>query len=195
MPEPPTGGSGASSFGKDTMVLWSAVILVGALCLLDLALSVGIVRRLRDQTADIAALRSSGPSPADSLMPPGSTIGPFAATTTTDEPVAIDGPTVVGLFLTGCGPCQALLPSFIEYARRSSLPVLAVVTGDPDAAEPIVESLLPVADVVLDGQSGPLATAFQATSFPQVYVVDGGRVVVSGRDVSALPAREALSAS
>jgi thiol-disulfide isomerase/thioredoxin len=197
MSEPPSGGSDPRTFRKEATValVWTALVMVGVLCLLNLVLIVGIIRRLREQTADIAALGSSGQSSTDGLLPPGSTIGAFAATTTTGDPVVFSGPTVVGLFLTDCGPCKALLPSFIEYAQRTDLPVLAVVTGEPEPASPMVESLLPVADVVLDGRSGPVASAFQATSFPEVYLVDGDRVLASGRKIGVLPMTEAVPRS
>lgn len=156
----------------------AALVLLGLLCLVNLLLTVGILRRMRAQAAtgsgSLFALR------------PGSDIGEFAATTTDGEPVTaatLNG--TVGFFSADCPACHDTLPDFLAHAREQGRDrVLAVVGGD-DADT--VRALAEVARVVpadLDG--GPVAAAFRNTWTPALYVVADGRVVATAGRVHEL---------
>jgi hypothetical protein len=158
----------------------AALVLLGLLCLLNLLLTVGILRRMRAE----AEQHKSG---SLFTLRPGSAIGEFAATTTDSEPVTaatLNG--TVAFFSADCPACHETLPDFLAYARDQGRDnVLAVVGGDdPDT----VRALAEVARVVpadLDG--GPVAAAFRNTWTPALYVVADGRVVATAGRVHELP--------
>ncbi|WP_433186624.1 peroxiredoxin family protein [Actinoallomurus sp. CA-150999] len=164
--------------------LAAAVVLLGVLCLLNLLLTIGILRRLR---ADAAQGHNPG-LPFD--LGPGSAPGEFTEVTTAGEPVSHDTLSgVVGFFSAGCEACHTLLPSFVEHARELGRDnVLAVVGGDDQET---VDALTPVARVVtaeLDG--GPVARAFKNTWTPALYLVgDDHRIVATGARMEELPVR------
>jgi hypothetical protein len=163
--------------------LAAAVVLLGVLCLLNLLLTVGILRRMRAQTGQA----DWHPGQLFALGP-GSPVGEFAAVTTAGEPVAHDTLTgTVGFFSTGCEACHDLLPRFVEHARESGREdVLAVVGGD-DAE--LIQALTPVARVVVaDLDGGPVARAFQNTWTPALYLVgDDHRIAATGARIEELP--------
>ncbi|WP_248965284.1 TlpA family protein disulfide reductase [Sphaerisporangium perillae] len=163
--------------------LAAAVVLLGVLCLLNLSLTIGILRRMRAQ-----AVQTGGPAGALSALGPGSSVGEFTAVTTDGEPVSPTTLTgVVGFFSSGCEPCHELLPRFVEHARKLGREnVLAVFGGDDEAA---VRALTPVARVVVaDRDGGPVARAFQNTWTPQLYLIgDDHRIVAVGGRMEELP--------
>lgn len=169
------------------LFLIAAVILIGALCTLDLVLTLGVVKRLREHTEMLA--KASGPS----VISVGEEIGDFTAATVDDEPLSrelLGHDTIVAFFSPSCRPCQEKLPAFVEYAR--GLPGgraqgLAVVAGDADEAAAFVAELGPVVRVVVEGAEGPVGTAFQVNAYPTVLRVspdDAGRIVVTANQVA-----------
>lgn len=163
--------------------LAAAVVLLGVLCLLNLLLTIGILRRMR---AD--ALRSTGRDDGLFALRPGDPVGEFAAVTSDGDPVTHHDVTgVVGFFSTDCEACHDLLPSFVERARDLGREnVLAVVGGDDPAS---VAALTPVARVVLaDFDGGPMARAFRNEWTPALYVVgEDGRIAATGTRIDRLP--------
>ncbi|MFL6076545.1 MAG: TlpA disulfide reductase family protein [Mycobacteriales bacterium] len=167
--------------------LIAALVLVGLLCVFQLVLTVGVIKRLREHTALLSGANTPPRPPAVKV---GEEVGPFATTTVSDEPVSRDGllsgDTLVGFFTLGCEPCAKRLPEFVEYAR--ALPggrdrVLAtVVTDDPAKAAAYVADLSPVARVMVEDSDGPLTSAFRVSAFPTVVTVapgTDGRVLVT----------------
>jgi thiol-disulfide isomerase/thioredoxin len=171
--------------------LGAAVVVVSLLCLFNLVLAVGIIRRLRQQASELARLRLGGePSGA---VPVGERVGEFTATTTSGEMVsrdALSGRVLVGFFTPGCQPCATELPLFEGYAR--SLPdrprqVLAVINVDLGNEAEYAERLAGAARVVVESSAGPLHGAFGVAAFPLFFVVDGDGIVRdSGHEVSGL---------
>ncbi|MEV3926773.1 TlpA family protein disulfide reductase [Actinomadura coerulea] len=163
--------------------LVAAVVLLGVLCLLNLLLTVGILRRMR---AD--ALRSAGRGDSLFALEPGAPVGEFTAVTVDGDPVTRRDVTgVVGFFSADCAACHDLLPSFVGRARELGRErVLAVVGGDDPAT---VAALAPVARVVLaDLDGGPMARAFQNEWTPALYVVDeDGRIAATDTRIDRLP--------
>jgi hypothetical protein len=160
--------------------LVAAVVLLGVLCLLNLLLTIGILRRMR-------AGSDWQPGPLFALGP-GSAVGEFSAMTTADEPVSNDTLTgIVGFFTAGCGDCHELLPLFVERAREMGREKVLAVVGGED--EETVRALVPVARVVVaDLGGGPVARAFQNTWTPTLYLVgDDHRVAAVGTRVEELP--------
>ncbi|MFF4623418.1 TlpA family protein disulfide reductase [Nonomuraea jabiensis] len=153
-----------------------AVVLVGVLCLLNLLLTVGVIRRLRKQAASAASL-----PPMEEGLAIGEKIPEFAATTTGGEPISdelIEGPALIGFFSPSCQPCRELMPRFIDHARRSPAAVLAVVVTDSDKeAVADVERLAEVARVVVEVPHAAIQSAFRVTGYPTVFEIGAdGRV-------------------
>ncbi|MEW2357726.1 hypothetical protein [Spirillospora sp. NPDC029432] len=165
--------------------LSAAVVLIGVLCLVNLLLTFGVVRRLRQQGGEPHD-HGGGDSARPRLLAPGRTVGDFAASTTEGRPFGRetfgDG-TLVGVFMTGCWPCQDLLPEFAERARDAvgdpDRVVAVVATVDGEHAEDYVERLSGVARVLVERDGGPVLRAFEASSYPALYVVDAGGVVAA----------------
>jgi len=177
--------------------LTAAVIIVGVLCALDLVLTLGVIRRLRDHAerlSTVAEGRDAHPEP-DIMTPKGATVGGFSAVTVDGDAVAlelIDGPTLVGFFTPGCEPCKEQLPQFV--ARAAEMPggrarVLAAVIGEGEVADEYAATLSTVARVVLEPTRGALTKAFGVDGFPAVALVDEHGVVLdSGYRVDRLAA-------
>lgn len=166
------------------------VAVVGALCVVNLILTVGVVRRLREHSEALSSLRR-GPAVMASA---GSVVGPFAAVTTDGETVS-DGtlsetPTLVGVFSPGCPSCAERMPTFVETARnrpdgRSG--VIAVLVGAEEdvAAERAV--LEPVARVVIERFGEALTGALAVSGFPAFALLGGNRtVLVSGTTLEGM---------
>lgn len=173
--------------------LIAAVVLVGVLCLVDLVLTIGVVRRLREHTQLLA--NHGGPKAS---IGTGAEVGEFHTLETDGTALdrsAFDGPTIVGFFSTTCRPCREKLPDFVEFARHipgGRSRVLAVVVGDVDT-EPFTSRLTPVARLVVEPDpSAPVCRAFAVAAFPSVLMVepDGeGTPVVRDEQVDlSLPA-------
>ncbi|MEV0229532.1 TlpA disulfide reductase family protein [Nonomuraea sp. NPDC050786] len=174
-------------------LLLAAVILVGALCLLDLVLTFGVIRRLREHTAHLEKLLKGAP-PDDPAQMLGERVGEFAATTTDGEPVSRDllsGETVVAFFSPTCAPCREKAPGFAAQVHSRGLDrqqVMAVVAGeDGDDGTEMARMLAPAARVVMDRGEQPVADAFKVSAFPSFCLVDAEGVVRAvGSDLERL---------
>jgi len=167
-----------------------------AVCLLDLVLTLGVIRRLRQHTDLISQLSGQLPDASGrrpySILGEGTTAGPFEAVATTGEPLssdALSGETLVGAFTPHCSACEERLPGFIDSA--TTFPggrgqVIAVVLGSPEEAQPYRERLEPVARVVVEPPlGGAIGAALELESFPAFAVLDeSGAVVVTGVELA-----------
>ncbi|MFE5332024.1 TlpA family protein disulfide reductase [Embleya sp. NPDC056575] len=168
--------------------LIAAVVVLTVLCLLNLLLTFGIVRKLRAQRDH------SRPGPAALVLPVGSTAPNFSAVTTTGETITREGlgETLFGFFSPNCPACTERLPRFVEAARRESgrraLAVLAVLHGDDAATRAQAAALRDVARVVVEASpDGPLGTAFAITGYPAFGLIDAhGTVTATGLDPERL---------
>ncbi|MBL1090752.1 MULTISPECIES: TlpA disulfide reductase family protein [unclassified Streptomyces] len=174
--------------------LIAAVVFVGMLCTLDLVLTLGVIKRLREHSERLSG--TSGPgSRFDTLdMAVGEEVGEFATSTVDGERLTrgmLAADTLVAFFAPGCQPCREKMPAFVDHAR--ALPggraqVVAVVVGDPAEAAAFVTELSPVARVVVEeGPDEPLSAAFRARSFPTLLRVSphgDGRVLVTANRIA-----------
>ncbi|WP_433498558.1 hypothetical protein ACQP1K_27350 [Sphaerimonospora sp. CA-214678] len=153
--------------------LVTAVVLIGAICALDLILTLGVIKRLRSHSEILSNRNNEGP-PA---MEVGEEVGRFETSTLDDVRITWEGTregTIVAFFSPTCAPCKAKLPNFLEHSRtlRAGDPrPVAVVVGDSADADEFLSALRPVADVVLENHEGVMAKAFQVTAFPTVLMV------------------------
>ncbi|WP_051864581.1 TlpA family protein disulfide reductase [Streptosporangium roseum] len=150
--------------------LIAATTLLGILCVFNLLLLLGVVRRVRQQS--ISPQPAQGPGVGDE-------IAQFSAQTTRNEEVTADtiqDGTVVAFFMPNCGPCHEIMPRFIEYAEAPGTATLAVMlSADSDSADDL-RRLESVTDVVVESFLGTVATAFKVKSTPTFVTVMDGKV-------------------
>jgi thiol-disulfide isomerase/thioredoxin len=160
--------------------LAAAVLLIGALCCLNLIVTFGIVRRLR--------LQADHGSQETVRLPPGTLAPEFTTTTISGSARSLGDLTgarsVVAFFAAKCPPCHEQVPAFVAYARSvpgGAAQVLAVVVGgdDPETAQ-LAGELQGPASVAVERAHGPMQEAFAVLGFPTFYVLDDhGRIQVS----------------
>ncbi|MEV5556871.1 redoxin domain-containing protein [Nonomuraea wenchangensis] len=156
-----------------------AVVLVGALCAVNLLLTLAVIRRLREHSAQLAADRPTRPP----LVAAGTALPGFTSAATDGTTVSRDfftGPTLVGMFSTTCSACHERLPEFTTRAESLGPGrALAVVVDEKEDAGAFAAALAPVATVVVEPPDGPLGRAFQVSFFPAFYLVDGRAVITA----------------
>ncbi|MFG2039138.1 TlpA family protein disulfide reductase [Dactylosporangium sp. NPDC048998] len=178
--------------------LVSVVVLVGAVGLLNLVLTYGVIRRLREHTALLAGPPAGGGSPWPEV---GKKVGAFTATTTTGRPLSTaDLPegAAVGFFRTGCQPCTERMPRFAEYAQAHDAPerFVAVLVGEPEELAEEIRLLTPLAQVVLTQRDSDVLKAFDVSGFPTLVRLGAGQVIAaSGLETSTLDAAQPALAS
>ncbi|MET7303213.1 redoxin domain-containing protein [Embleya sp. NPDC005575] len=170
-----------------------AVVLVTVLCLLNLLLTFGVIRKLRAQ-GEHGHGAQGDVDISDLVLPVGSTAPAFAATTTAGETVSRDGlgAALFGFFSPNCRACKERLPQFVEAAREAGdggRRVLAVVHGDEAETREQVAALAAVAQVVVEPTDGPLGRGFAVTGYPVFGLLAAdGTITASGFDPKALSA-------
>jgi thiol-disulfide isomerase/thioredoxin len=170
-------------------LLTAAVVVVGTVGVINLVLTFGVIRRLREHQE---LLRRGPQGRPVSGLALGATVGGFAVRTRAGghrSHTTFSGDTLVGFFSVGCAPCAELAPQFVQAARihpGGPARVLAVVTGrDGDA---LADALAPVADVVVGADADTVARAFEVGAYPTLMLVDGaGRVRANDLRLDHLP--------
>jgi hypothetical protein len=173
------------------VILAVAVVIVGVLCLTNLLLAFGVIRRLREHTAALSDQSNGHPSVTG--LATGEKPAPFAVTTT-DEQLRTGpaGLRLVAFFSTSCSLCPKRVPVFADYVRANRVQrgdVLAVVLGGHGEPVPYLDELTAVAQVRLEAEGSELAMAFKVSGYPAFCLLDAdGAVLASGYDPDALPA-------
>ncbi|WP_431909715.1 TlpA family protein disulfide reductase [Micromonospora carbonacea] len=171
----------------------AALVLVGAVALLNLVFTMGVVRRLREHSELLA--KPSGSKADDGLIPAGQIVDDFATRSVSGDLVSradIERDTIVAFFSPHCQPCIEKVPQFVSYVAglpRGRRQVIAVVAADEmfEAAD-MVGKLGPVATVVAAKDAKPMIDAFKTTGFPALYLMDdAGAVRAGGHSMSHLP--------
>ncbi|QVQ52446.1 redoxin domain-containing protein [Spiractinospora alimapuensis] len=166
--------------------LTAVVVLVGLVAVLNLVLTLGVVRRLRDHTERFEQM-SGGFTPDDGILLPGQRPEEFTATTVDGREVShetVAGPALVGFFMPGCGPCHEWVPRFAAAAADpESPPTMAVVVGGPEESTEMVATLSEVTHVIVEDTHGPVAKAFAVQAFPVMCRTgDDGTVLTASND-------------
>ncbi|SEG98043.1 hypothetical protein SAMN05444920_111167 [Nonomuraea solani] len=157
--------------------LIAAVVFVGLLCLFNLVLMLGVLRRLREHTAELGRLAGRS-----MLMPydPGVLVGRAL-------PEAAAGARLVGFFDVGCSTCHERAPLFAEEAGKQ--PALAVVTGDGAKVGELVAVVGGVASVLTGEEAAHLTHALGVEAFPTFLRADeDGHVVAADTELAELMA-------
>ncbi|MEV0648824.1 hypothetical protein AB0I28_26565 [Phytomonospora sp. NPDC050363] len=173
--------------------LVAAVVLVGAIATLNLLLTVGVIRRLREHTTQLAGIGDmsgpGGPSVGDPIEE-------FSTTAVDETPVAradLDSFALVSVMSPGCGPCEEKLPKLVEMLDSGELPkksVLAVIAGSEEDAVPMVTALQNLAVVVREEPvSGAVQSAVGIRAYPTMFTAGEGKVATIVQDLAKVKAK------
>ncbi|GAA1662367.1 thioredoxin domain-containing protein [Fodinicola feengrottensis] len=156
-------------------VLIAAVVLLGVLCLVGLLLIFAILRRLREQGAELENLRKvlgMGITDYDVTELVGRKIPEIGGRT----------PALVGFFSVGCDSCHEQAPKFAEQA--SGQHCVAIVTGTGAERDPLLRQLGDAA--VLTGPDGAeVARGLGIRAYPTFLRVDTDGVIVRAQTEAA----------
>jgi thiol-disulfide isomerase/thioredoxin len=166
--------------------LAAAVILVGILGFLNLALVLAVIRRVRT----ISANSLTGQFHTPGLLPVGSDAPAFTAITTAGadcELSALSGtPALLGFFSGACEPCRDHVPDFIKLANSApnrSMHVIAVVRGDDESVSDLLQILGSSAIIIREPEDGVVGEAFSIDSYPTMYLLDGEGKIASAAHI------------
>lgn len=191
---PRPAGLNQREIGIAIAILIAAVALVGVLCLLDLLLTFGVIRRLREHTDLLSAMGSEPPVLG---LGKGKSPGAFSVVTTSGEVVTDAVPLRMVAFLSAsCSVCPERVPPFVAYLSNYRLErdsVLAVIQGDHDEPVPYLDQLAEVALVGMEPEDGEVSRAFEVNGYPLFFLLDAdGLVAKSTYDPAMLPAPAAV---
>jgi hypothetical protein len=168
-----------------------AVALVGVLCLLDLVLTLGVVRRLRDHSARLSALQL--PPAETAIAKAGDAVEPFTASTVDGSAVSTGDlvePTLVAFFSPDCPACEQQLTPFVDYARTfpgGAARTLVVITSETGGRK-YHDAVTGLGRVVTEAElTGPVQKAFATRGYPAFVLVENGVVTTSSHGVADLP--------
>ncbi|MFC7642345.1 hypothetical protein ACFQX6_16350 [Streptosporangium lutulentum] len=156
--------------------LIAAVVLLGALCLLNLLVTFAVLRRLREHTAELESLASRTP-----LMP----YVPVALIGRTLPASGAVRPQLVAFFDVHCDTCHERAPQFAVAARSRT--ALAVISGDGREADDLVEILGDGVSVITAEAAESMVRALGVEAFPTfLRVSPEGTVLEAGTELSEL---------
>lgn len=168
-------------------VLNLVLALVGLLVALNLVLTVGLVRRIRDHTQQLARLNA--PTVTEVALPAGAMVKDFVTTSIDGRHIEFNelGQTLVGVFSPHCSACEASLPQFTERAAEpTGLPFLAVVAAREGDADALVARMPPTAIVVVESDGGPVQQSLGVTGYPAFLLLERGVVQASSYDLNVV---------
>lgn len=192
-------------------IVVAVLVVLSTVTLLNLLLTFGVIRKLREHTRELGAVRPPV------TLPVGAQVPDFAASTADGDVVSVASLRTAGglvVFLApDCSGCQEQLPSVrsaLAEALDTPTAVVVVLTRLRPAPEParadreraeLVAALevdggrVAVVDEPLDGA---LQSAFQVAAFPAFYLVDtDGRVSGVSNNAAQLagllPGRDVVS--
>ncbi|SCF26629.1 hypothetical protein GA0074695_4963 [Micromonospora viridifaciens] len=172
------------------MLFETLTVIVGIISLINLALLLGVIKRLRETTA-----RNDEGHETDeplAIAIPGRSVPPFVVRTTTGEEIteaSLSGSTMVGFFSPGCGMCKVRIPDFLIRARqleRASGRAIAVVTSADNGGAEIAAKLESAAKVCVGEDGEGLVVALEVVGFPAFALLEGDVMVQSGTGVPLL---------
>ena len=172
-------------------ILGAAIVVVGLLCLTDLLLTFGVIRRLREHTEKLAGMHSQDPPVSDLAI--GEAPAPFTASGIDGD--SLTGPAglrMVAFFSAGCSACPERVPAFLRYMRENQIArdsAMAVVISSQPEPVSYQQDIAEVAPVCVEPLDGGLVNAFKVRGFPTFCLLDGaGSVVAFSHEPTALPA-------
>jgi thiol-disulfide isomerase/thioredoxin len=171
-----------------------SVAVVAAITILNLLLTLGVARRLREHAARLAELPADGLGPPPDLMlAAGTRPAEFHAETVDGGEVSLASlatPALLGFFSPDCPPCREWIPRFVRAARelpQGRAQALAVVTGNATGGDEVAQ-LRPVAQVVLESSDGPVSRAFEVKGWPALCRLGADGTIITNDGDAALAA-------
>lgn len=159
-------------------LLVTAVAVLTAVILLDIALTAGIMIRLR-----AVQQHGSVPAQARDVPRPGTVVGEFTAADRDGRPVTVDdlnGSVLACFFAPGCPACERLAAELV--ANPPDVPVLAFVVSDVEQqSRQLVERLSALGRVCSVEEGDPVLAAFGVAAVPTAVRLWSGVVVAAGR--------------
>jgi thiol-disulfide isomerase/thioredoxin len=164
-------------------LLISSLVLLWIVVLLNLLLTLGIIRKINAQPA------VPDDSSAPHGLPAGTTAPDFTAQTLDGSPVSLAmyaGKSVAFQFLSvHCKPCREILPELLELAplaARAGVEFVFVMLDEASQVRPFVEEFqlsLPV--LVAPRTDNDFAEKYQIKGTPNYCLIDGqGQVISAG---------------
>ncbi|TXS55695.1 TlpA family protein disulfide reductase [Streptomyces sp. t39] len=159
-----------------------AVVVVGLLCVFDLFLTFAVLRRLRENTAELDRLSASRPE----FEPwnPAELVG-------SELPELAGGPAerVVAFFDAHCDVCHEHAPHFAEEARAFD-GAAAVVSGKGPQAEELLTAVGGEVPVTRVDEAMTLVKTIGLKAFPTYALVDAdGTITRAATSAGALASR------
>ena len=152
--------------------LSAAVVLLAAICLLNLLLVFAVLRRLREHTDELDRLRRSRP-----FDPVAEEASELIGRSLPDlETATGDRPELVGFFDAGCSSCHELAPDFAVASRQA--PSVAVVTGAGEGVDELVALLAGGPTVLLGRRATEVSTSVGIRAYPTFVRVDAEGTVL-----------------
>lgn len=150
-------------------IVIAAVAVVGVLCLLDLLLTFGVIRRLKEHTAMLAEQGRGMAGPDIIGLAEGESPGAFSVTTLDGQHVTEAAALrVVSFFSARCSICPERVPPLLGYLAAHHVcraSALAVVVGDKAQPPPYLESLGEFAQICMEQEDGEVAKAFKVAGY------------------------------
>ena len=178
------------------VLLGAAVALVGTLCLLDLLLTFGVIRRLREHTELLS--QTGVPDMPVTGLAAGEPVTAFSVLTLSGE--LLDDASslrVAGFFSSACSACPERVEPFTQYLaghRVAPESVLSVVVTPHDSLPPYAHRLSESGRVCVVRDDSEVVKAFRISGFPAFCVLDAdGAVVAASYDPATLPAPAAAT--
>ncbi|MGW2699577.1 hypothetical protein [Streptomyces sp. NPDC001340] len=142
--------------------LIAAVVLVGLLCVFDLLLTLAVLRRLREHSAELGRL---GMRPNFQMYDPQVLVG-----TKAPELAGESGVRLVAFFDADCDSCHEHAAEFAAVARVHD-DTLAVVSGKGEQLRELLELVGPGVPVVQGEETRTLTEAIDLRAFPTFLLV------------------------
>jgi hypothetical protein len=133
-----------------------------------------VIRRLANHERRLAAGPAFAPPGG---LGPGEAVPPVGARTLAGGHVDAAQLAAVAFFSAHCEACAAHAPEFAAVVGERDLPAAAVVTGEGEGADVLLERLGPVPVVREPELGGAFAGAFKVDTFPTYFALEEGHVV------------------
>ncbi|CCH16387.1 hypothetical protein GCM10009848_29620 [Micromonospora lupini] len=167
------------------LFLSTAVAILAALVLADLALSAAVIRRLRETETKLIEMTS----PPASGLPLGATMPEFVSPDGQVASADLAGsPTLIGFFSAGCRHCPAQAEKLADRAEEitsNGVRVISFLTVAEGLTDELGPTLRKAGLLVMDDSPSAVMAAFQVQGTPS-FVLFGadGRVAARSHDLS-----------
>lgn len=167
-----------------------AVATACVFCILNLLLTLGVIRRLREYS-ELLSMLTPSPLPVTGLAD-AEPVGAFAAVTVDGELLpGASGLRVAAFFSSACSICPERVGPFVDYLTRNHVPrseALSVVVSPDGDSPPYLDRLARCSQVCREGFEGEMARAFKIAGFPAFCLLDSeGELLVASYDPATLP--------